>query len=124
MYAVIRTGGKQYRVTPGDVLDVERLKVAVGDTVSLPALLVVDEGAVRARPQELEGTAVRAEVVGHKRGRKIRVFNYHAKTGWKRMKGHRQELTTVRITTIGDGHGAAGPEPASEDRSEERTSGA
>jgi large subunit ribosomal protein L21 len=62
--------------------------------------MVVDGDAVRARPAELEGVKVTAKVVGHKRGVKIRVFNYHRKTGWKKTKGHRSELTTVEITGI------------------------
>lgn len=101
MYAVIRTGGKQYRVAHGDVLEIERLTGAEGETVTFPALLLVDAGTVKAKPDELSGTSVEAEIVEHKRGKKIRVFNYHAKTGWKKTKGHRQELTTVRITRIG-----------------------
>jgi large subunit ribosomal protein L21 len=100
MYAVIKSGGKQYRVTGGDVLDVNRLKAAAGEAVTFETLLLVDGDSVKARPSELDGAAVQGEVVGHKRGRKIRVFNYHAKGGWHRTVGHRQDLTTVRITEI------------------------
>jgi large subunit ribosomal protein L21 len=101
MYAVIRAGGRQYKVASGDVIEVNRLDAPEGQEVAFPALLVVDDGTVRARPTELEGLSVRAKVVGHKRGTKIRVFNYHRKTGWKRTKGHRQELTAIEITGIG-----------------------
>lgn len=101
MYAVIRTGGKQYRVEPGEILEIERLRSEPGETVTFAPLLVVDGSAVKAQPVDLEGLSVRGEVVGHKRGRKIRVFNYKSKGGWKKTRGHRQELTTVKITEIG-----------------------
>lgn len=100
MYAVIRAGGRQYKVASGDVIEVNRLDASEGQEVSFPAVLVVDDEAVRSRPGELDGVQVRARVVGHKRGRKIRVFNYHRKTGWKRTRGHRQDLTSVEITGI------------------------
>ncbi len=107
MYAVIRAGGRQYKVASGDVIEVDRIGASEGDEVSFVAVLVVDDGGkVRARPADLEGAKVTARVVGHKRGVKIRVFNYHRKTGWKKTKGHRSELTTVEITGI-----APTPEP-------------
>ena len=114
MYAVIRAGGRQYKVASGDVIDVNRISGAEGDEVSFPALLVVDGDAVKARPADLEGVSVKAKVVGHKRGKKIRVFNYHRKGGWKKTKGHRQELTAVEITGI-----ATPATPATPERSEE-----
>jgi large subunit ribosomal protein L21 len=101
MYAVIRAGGRQYKVASGDVIEVNRLDVAEGQDVSFEPILLVDDQAVRARPGDVEGVVVRGRVVGHKRGEKIRVFNYHRKTGWKRTLGHRQELTAVEITEIG-----------------------
>jgi large subunit ribosomal protein L21 len=100
MYAVIRAGGRQFKVASGDVIEVDRIGAAPGQEVSFPAVLVVDDGNVKARPADLEGVTVTAKVVGHKRGEKIRVFNYHRKTGWKKTKGHRQELTAVEITKI------------------------
>ena len=101
MYAVIRAGGQQFKVASGDVIDVDRLGASAGDEVSFVPVLVVDDGGkIKARPSELEGAKVTAKVVGHKRGEKIRVFNYHRKTGWKKTKGHRSELTTVEITGI------------------------
>jgi large subunit ribosomal protein L21 len=101
MYAVIKAGGQQYKVASGDVIEVNRLEASEGQEVSFEPVLVVDDGSVRARPAELKGVTVRAKVVGHKRGVKIRVFNYHRKTGWKRTRGHRQDLTAVEITGIG-----------------------
>lgn len=100
MYAVIHAGGRQLKVASGDVVDVDRLDASEGDEVSFRPVLVVDDGAVRVRPSELDGVKVKARVVGHKRGEKIRVFNYHRKTGWKRTRGHRQDLTAVEITEI------------------------
>lgn len=101
MYAVIRAGGRQYKVASGDVIEVNRLETPEGGDVSFEPVLVVEDAKVRARPKELEGVHVRGRVVGHKRGEKIRVFNYHRKTGWKRSRGHRQDLTAVEITEIG-----------------------
>lgn len=101
MYAVIRAGGRQFKVVSGDVIDVDRLGASAGDEVTFAPVLIVDDGSIKARPSELEGIAVKAKVVGHKRGEKIRVFNYHRKTGWKKTKGHRSELTSVEITGIG-----------------------
>ena len=101
MYAVIRAGGRQFKVASGDVIDVDRLGASEGDEVTFSPVLIVDDGAIKSRPAELDGLAVTAKVVGHKRGEKIRVFNYHRKTGWKKTKGHRQELTSVEITKIG-----------------------
>lgn len=101
MYAVIQAGGRQYKVASGDVIDVNLLDASEGQEVSFPAVLVVDNDSVKAKKADLGGLQVTAKVVGHKRGKKIRVFNYHRKTGWKKTRGHRQELTSVEITGIG-----------------------
>lgn len=100
MYAVIRAGGRQYKVASGDVIEVNRLGASEGDEVAFVPLLVVDDGSVRSDASDLEGLTVKGKVLGHKRGEKIRVFNYHRKTGWKKTRGHRQELTAVEITAI------------------------
>jgi large subunit ribosomal protein L21 len=100
MYAVIKAGGKQYKVASGDVIEVDRIGSSVGDEVTFEPVLLVDDGKVKARPADLGGVKVTGKVVAHKRGVKIRVFNYHRKTGWKKTRGHRQELTTVEITGI------------------------
>ncbi|MEX2394186.1 MAG: 50S ribosomal protein L21 [Actinomycetota bacterium] len=102
MYAVIKAGGRQYKVASGDVIDVNRLAASEGEEVSfVPVLVVADDGGVKSKPGDLNGVAVTAKVVSHKRGKKIKVFNYHRKTGWKKKKGHRQELTAVEIVGIG-----------------------
>jgi large subunit ribosomal protein L21 len=100
VYAVVRTGGKQHKVAVGDVLDVEKLPGAPGDSVSLPALLLVDDGAVTSDAEALAGVAVTAEVVGPRKGPKISMIQYKNKTGYRRRLGHRQQLTRLRITGI------------------------
>ena len=112
MYAVIRAGGKQYRVASGDVIEVDRVGAGEGEELTFSPLLVVDDGKIKALPADLEGLKVTAKVVGHKRGEKIRVFNYHRKTGWKKTKGHRSELTTVEITGINNDRKAQSAERA------------
>lgn len=101
VYAVIRSGGRQYRVVAGEVVEVNRLDATPGDTVTFEPVFLAEGTDVKARAGDLEGVTVRGEVVEHTRGKKIRVFNYGPKKGWKRTKGHRQDLTAVRITEIG-----------------------
>jgi large subunit ribosomal protein L21 len=101
-YAIVKTGGKQYRVEEGQTLLVERLTGEAGSTVDLQPVLVRSSDTVFDR-DGLAKAAVRAEVVGHERGKKIRVFKFKPKRGYKRTKGHRQELTRIRITEISHG---------------------
>jgi large subunit ribosomal protein L21 len=97
MYAVIQTGGKQYRVAEGDRLDVELLD---GDDVTLQPVLLVDGDEVLSTPSALEGTAVTARVVGAAKGPKIRGFTYKNKSNQRRSWGHRQHYSTIEITGI------------------------
>ncbi len=106
MYAIVKTGGKQYKVAVGDVVEVEKVAGAVGDAVDLPALLVVDGSEVRTGADQLSGVSVSGEVVAHTKGPKIRIMNYRNKTGYKRRMGHRQALTQVRVTDISTSKGA------------------
>ena len=106
MYAVIATGGKQYRVTEGQRLDVERLSAAEGD-VSFAPVLVVDGDDVLAGGDALSGAAVTARVVGEAAGPKIRGFTYKPKTNNRRHWGHRQHYTTIEITGIATGSRSA-----------------
>ncbi len=108
MYAVIRTGGKQYRVAEGERLDVERLSPATerGDVTFTPVLLVDGERVV-ARAADLAGAEVVARVVGETKGPKIRGLTYKNKTNSRRRWGHRQSYTTIEITGIRPG-GAGG----------------
>ena len=98
MYAVISTGGKQYRVAEGERLDVERLSAADGEVTFEPVLLV-DDGAVIAGA-ELSGASVSARVVGAAKGPKIRGFTYKPKSRSRRRWGHRQGYTIIEITAI------------------------
>lgn len=100
MYAVIETGGKQYRVSEGDRLDVERL---TGDEVELRPVLVVDGEQVFAGRAQLEGASVTARVVGDAKGPKIRGFTYKNKSNQRRRWGHRQQYSTIEITAISKG---------------------
>ena len=101
MYAVIRTGGKQYRVKVGDVIDVEKLPADDGADLSFEPLLVVeDDGTVRSQAGDLAGASVNATVVDQHRGKKIRIFTYKNKTGQQRHMGHRQSLTRLRVAEI------------------------
>ena len=100
-YAVIKTGGKQYRVEEGTTLLVERLPEEVGATVGLQPLLLAGDGEPRFGAAALAQATVSAEVVAHERGPKLRVFKFKPKRGYKRRTGHRQELTRIRITKIG-----------------------
>lgn len=97
MYAVIATGGKQYRVAPGDEIEVELLTGDVGDAVELRAVMLVDDdGDVTVGP-DLEDRAVKATITGHGKGEKITVFTYKNKTRQRRKQGHRQRYTTIKV---------------------------
>lgn len=100
MYAVIATGGKQHRVTQGDVLEVERLGAAEGDSVELRPVLVVDGETVLSTPSDLGSASVSARVVGDAKGPKINGFVYKNKTNSRKRWGHRQKYTRIEITGI------------------------
>ena len=103
-YAVIKTGGKQYRVIEGQTLLIERLPDEVGATVALQPLLLAADGAEPVfEGDALTSAKVSAEILGHERGPKLRVFKFKPKRGYKRRTGHRQELTRIKITSIGKG---------------------
>lgn len=98
-YAIVKTGGKQYRVEQGQSLLVERLKADEGSTVELQPVLLAGDDTVFDR-DGLSKVRVAARVVGHERGPKIVVFKHRPKQGYKRKNGHRQELTRLEITEI------------------------
>jgi large subunit ribosomal protein L21 len=103
MYAIVETGGKQYRVKPGDTLAVERLAGEPGETLDLDRVLLVagnGDDAARVGSPGVAGAVVRAEVVEHIRGEKIIVFRYKSKVRYRRKTGHRQSLTRLRIMDI------------------------
>ncbi len=101
-YAIVKTGGKQYRVEQGDTLLVERLKADEGATVSLEPVLFRSDDTVFDR-DGLGKVRVEARVVGHERGPKLTVFKHRPKQGYRRKNGHRQELTRIEITEIANG---------------------
>jgi large subunit ribosomal protein L21 len=101
MYAVIRTGGKQYKVAPQDVLQIEKIEGSAGDAVNFPdVLMVAGEGEPDFGAPLVSGALVSAEVLEQARGPKIIVFKKKRRQNYRRKKGHRQELTTVRILEI------------------------
>ena len=99
MYAVVKTGGKQYRLEQGQTLLVERLPVDEGASVKLDTLLYVDGDTV-VDGDDLSKVTVQARVVAHERGPKLRIVKFKPKRGYKRRNGHRQELTRLEITSI------------------------
>jgi large subunit ribosomal protein L21 len=100
VYAIVRCGGRQEKVALDDVLTVDKLEGQAGSSVTLPALLVVDDGTVISDSAELSGYEVTGEIVGDTKGPKINMIHYRNKTGYKRRQGHRQKYTQVRITGI------------------------
>ena len=125
MYAVVATGGKQYRVSPGDRIEVEKLAGEVGQTVALDRVMMVGggEGGVDVGTPTLDDAWVEAQIVDQKRGKKIIVFKHKRRKGYRRKQGHRQSLTALKITGIHSdrslqqgeaGAGAAPETPGSE----------
>ena len=104
MYAVIKTGGKQYRVTEGERLDVERLGTDDG-SVELTPILIVDGDRVLATPSDLAGASVAARVVGEAAGPKVTGFRYKNKSNQRKRWGHRQHYATIEITSISGAKG-------------------
>lgn len=101
MYAVVETGGKQYKVTVGETIDVERLKADIGETVELDRVLMVADGEqVQVGSPVVDGASVSATVVDHDRARKVIIFKYRAKQRYRRKTGHRQDYTRLRIDEI------------------------
>ena len=101
MFAIVQTGGKQYRVSVGQIIEVDRLPVPVGDTVEIDrVLLVADDEKIKVGNPVVEGAKVIAEVVRESKGPKIRVFKYKPKTRYRKTIGHRQLLTLLAIKRI------------------------
>ena len=101
MYAIIKTGGKQYRVSSGEQVRVESLAAAVGAAVSFDQVLMVGAGeAVRVGAPLVAGAQVKATVLGHGRGEKVRIFKLRRRKHYQKTQGHRQDYTEVRIDDI------------------------
>ena len=101
MYAIIATGGKQYRVSEGDVIYIEKIDAQVDSTVSFDVLLMGNDGDVKIGTPVVEGVKGEGKVVGQIRGEKIVVYKYKSKKNYRRKQGHRQPYTKVEITKIG-----------------------
>ena len=101
MYAIIETGGKQYRVQEGDVITVEKLNAAVGETVCFDHVLVLGEGEGIQVGTPYVGTAVEGKVVEEGKGKKVIIFKYKAKKDYRKKQGHRQPYTMVKIEALG-----------------------
>ena len=98
MYAIVRSGSKQQKVAVGDVIEIDRVDTEVGQTVTLPVVMLVDGDKVTATG--LDKAAVTAEVLGATKGPKIIIQKYKNKTGYKKRQGHRQKYTQVKVTDI------------------------
>ena len=100
MYAIVRAGGRQEKVSVGDVLTIDKVEGQTGDTVELAPVLLVDGSTVTTDADALGKATVTAEVLGAAKGPKIVIQKYKNKTGYKKRQGHRQPLTQVKITAI------------------------
>ena len=100
VYAIVRAGGRQEKVSVDDVLDIDRVSGEAGSTLTWEPLLVVDDGKVISDTAQLSGYQVTAEVLGETKGPKINILKYKNKTGYKKRQGHRQKYTQVRVTGI------------------------
>ncbi|WP_084038048.1 50S ribosomal protein L21 [Demequina sp. NBRC 110053] len=100
VYAIVKAGGRQEKVSEGDVIVVDRLKAAAGDSVELTPVLLVDGEKVTSDAKALAKITVTAEVVRDERGPKIDILKYKNKTGYRKRIGHRQELTRLKVTGI------------------------
>ena len=100
MFAIVQTGGKQYNVTEGDIIKVEKLSNAVGDKINLEVLLVSNDGKIVAGTPTVKGAEVTAEVLSHGKGDKIVVYKYKPKKNERKKQGHRQPWTELKIVSI------------------------
>ena len=101
MYAIVKTGGKQYKVAAGDIIEIEKLEAAEGDKVELPVICVVDGDKVEANAEAAAATKVVATVLSHFKGDKQLVFKFKKRKNYKKLRGHRQKLTRVKIESVG-----------------------
>lgn len=101
MYAIVKTGGKQYKVCPGDKINIEKLPAAVGDKVVLDAICIVDGEKTELDPQVAAKTPVEAVVLEQFKDKKKIVFKFKKRKNYKKLRGHRQNLTRVKIESVG-----------------------
>ena len=103
MYAIVRSGGQQQKVAVGDVIEIDKVATAPGESLSLPAVLLVDGDTVTSDSDTLAKVDVQAEVLGATKGPKIHILKYKNKTGYRKRQGHRQHYTQVKVTAINTG---------------------
>jgi large subunit ribosomal protein L21 len=118
MYAIVATGGKQLKVAAGDVVTVEKLDAAAGDNVTFDVIFLADEDTILVDPAELASAKVTGEVLEHFKGEKAIIFKFKKRKGYKRLKGHRQQLTKVRITDVSAKEKAAPKKAAAKKKTE------
>ena len=124
MYAIVKTGGKQYNVKAGDVLDVEKLEGNEGDVVELQALLLRDGKETITDAEKLASIKIRAQIIEQYKGDKVLVFKFKKRKGYKRTRGHRQQLTKICIVELNGEKASApkkGEKPAKSDSKAEKT---
>lgn len=102
MYAIVKTGGKQYKAAPGDILDIEKIDGEPGQIVALEALCIVDGEKVETDAAKAAAVKVEATIVDQHKGKKQLVFKFKKRKNYKKLNGHRQQLTRVQITAVGD----------------------
>src|SRR3954452_16371333 len=100
VYAIVRAGAKQQKVAVGDVIEIDKITTAAGDSVQLPVVLVVDGETITSDAKTLDKASVTVEVLGAPKGPKIIIQKYKNKTGYKKRQGHRQKYTQVKVTAI------------------------
>lgn len=100
MYAIIATGGKQYKVAEGDIIKVEKLGIAAGETYTFDQVLAVNNGSLSIGTPTVQGASVSATVLSEGKDRKIVVYKYKRKTGYHKKNGHRQQFTQLKINKI------------------------
>ncbi len=100
MYAIIATGGKQYKVSEGDIIKVEKLDANVGESFTFDQVLIVNDGEMKIGNPTVQGATVEASVLSEGRGKKVIVYRYKRKTGYHKKNGHRQSYTEVKIDKI------------------------
>ncbi len=101
MYAIVETGGKQYKISPGDTINVEKLPAEIGEVVSIDQVLMVsDEEKLRVGTPYLNDAEVKVKVLDHGRGKKIKVFKLKRRKQYRRTQGHRQDFTRIKVESI------------------------
>jgi large subunit ribosomal protein L21 len=100
VYAIVRSGGQQQKVAVGDVIEIDKVAQEVGESVSLPVVMLVDGDKITAGADALQKASVTVEVIGATKGPKIDILKYKNKTGYRKRQGHRQKYTQVKVTDI------------------------